>query len=230
MTEVDLRGGAPCGSWRNIRRRGGIAMVELTSRQLEVFAGIQEGWSQRKIARSLLVSPQAVNNVVGELRDLGVIRRRGDVPETARVGEGYVWEPVPDMTVVPKVPLPPQARLKMVYAECSHKDLRVPPIRQVWWPEPEPRWSVQGIPMRRPDGKPHWEAVSGERVVVVTHLLADQHWLWVARTQRPWRESQTELWLEMMVSGEVLPSMTLMIAAVLDTEAVMDVTGNCQTP
>lgn len=192
--------------------------IALTERQWDVWEGILAQKSVSDIATDMGgVTASYVTMLRAELRDLGLIRRRGDLPAHGRYEDVYPWEPIAEQPPLYKPSMPPRAKLRLEYAQTSDRDLTVPPIRHVWWQQ----WSVQGIPMTRPVGG----ALSGQRVVVVTELV-EPHWQrgWVV-AQQPWLESQTELWVPGIgVTVSERQAMTLLIAAAIGVESVLDLT------
>lgn len=68
-------------------RRGELALVSLTPRQLEVIALVAEGCSAREIARRLFISPTTVkSHLEGAYSTLGVSDRASAVAEAMRYG------------------------------------------------------------------------------------------------------------------------------------------------
>jgi hypothetical protein len=191
--------------------------IALTERQWEVYEGIRAQQTPAQIAALMGVSTQYVTQLRAELRDLGLIRQRGDLPAHGRYEDVYPWELTSEQPPAYKPALPPKARLRLEYPQETRQDLTVPPIRQVWWGP----WSVQGIPMARPDGKAPKDALPEHRVVVVTNLDTGLHYAFVIRVRRPWPQMLTEAMLETVVTSEDMAPMTLVIAAAIGSEAVL---------
>ena len=200
-------------------------MIELTHRQHQVYDGIRARMSPGEIADAMGVTLQYVTQLRSELRDLGVIRLRGDLPSHGRYEDVYPWEMTSDQPPVYKPAIPPRARLRLVYPQDARRDLTVPPIRQLWWPDPEPRWSVQGIAMARADGRKPKDALPNRRVVVVTALPCEQEWCITVPARQPWTREQTVSWLAPPVTIEEIEPMTLLIAAAIGVDSVYDLEG-----
>jgi hypothetical protein len=200
-------------------------MAELTERQWDVYSGIRDRKTPAQIAADMGVTVSYVTQLRGELRDMGVIRRRGELPAHGRYEEVYPWELVSDQPPAYKPALPPKAKLRLEYPKDVARDVTVATIRHVWWPWPEPRWSVQGLPTSRPDGRPPHEVLADQRVVLMTFLPHGElaQWSFPASTKLPWRESNTQKLV--LVTGEDYRAMTLLIAAAIGVDAVMDLTG-----
>lgn len=194
-------------------------MAELTERQWQVYEGIRSHRTPQQIAKDMRVTPQYVAQLRGELRDLGVIRQRGDLPTHGRYEEVYPWELIGDQPPAYKPALPPEARLRLEYPQDAQRDLTVPPIRHVR----DDRWSVQGIPMARQDGKAPKDALPTHRVVVVTDLEAGTWRAFLAPVRVRWTESETAFHLQRMrLTREARRAITLMIAAAIGVESVFD--------
>lgn len=195
-------------------------MAELTDRQWQVYEGIRDEKSPKEIAADMGgVTTSYVTQLRGELRDMGLIRQRGELPAHGRYEDVYPWELTSEQPPIYKPALPPKAVLRLEYPRDAQRDLTVPPIRHVWWG----RWSVQGIPMARPDGKSPKDALPEHRVVVLTDLATGLFRAFVVHARRPWREELTRAMLEGVVTTGHMSAMTLVIAAAVGVESVLDV-------
>ena len=152
----------------------------------------------------------------GQLADRGVIRRRGDVPKFSKVTEDYPWEST-GVPVAEKVELPAGSRLRLAFPQEVQRHKDVPPIRLVLWHQ----WSVQGIPMRSPDGKGPKESLPDDRVVVVIDLERGSKRAVLVPLRLPWKESDTRA-LRLAGAGRHVRQLTLMIACAAGVEAIMD--------
>lgn len=189
-------------------------VVELTERQMAVYCGIQARKTPRQIATELGVSPQRVAAIRATLRDLGLIRQLQDLPAHGRYTEQYPWVAVSEHDPIPKL------RLRLEHPQASSRDLTVATIRHVMWAV----WSVQGLPMVRPDGVRAHEGLPDQRVVLITNLEAGAQWAFPASTSRPWLESDTlTMWRE-FVTEDDRRAMTLVIATAIGVESVFDLT------
>lgn len=195
--------------------------VELTPREFEFYQAILNQVPMAELAVRMgtggrPLSRQRLAKYRYQLADRGVIRRRGDVPKHSKVTEEYAWEPT-GVPVVEKVALPAGARLRLAFPQEVQRHTEVPPIRLVMWEG----WSVQGIPMRRPDGRGPKDALPTHRVVVVTDLARDVSRVFLARLRQPWKESDTRV-LRLAGAGRHVRELTLMIACAVGVEAIMD--------
>jgi hypothetical protein len=145
-----------------------------------------------------------------------VIRRRGDVPKFSKVTEEYAWEPT-DVPGVERVELPAGSRLRLAMPQEVQRHTEVPAIRLVLWEG----WSVQGIPMRRPDGRGPKDALPTHRVVVIADLDRSTQRAVLVALRQPWTESDTVA-LRLTGAGRHVQELTMMIASAVGVEAVLD--------
>jgi hypothetical protein len=195
--------------------------VELPPREYQVYRAIVDKVPMAELAKSMgtggrPLSRQRLAKYRGQLRDRGVIRRRDDVPKYSKVTEEYAWEPT-DVPVVERVELPAGARLRLAFPQEVQRDQEVPPIRLVLWQS----WSVQGIPMRRPDGKGPKDALPEHRAVVIADLERETERAILVPLREPWKESDTRA-LRLAGVGRHVREMTMMIACAVGVEAILD--------
>jgi hypothetical protein len=187
-----------------------------------VYLGIVNKTPMAELAKQMgtggrPLSRQRIAKYRGALRDRGVIRRRDDVPKYSKVTEEYAWVPT-DTPVVERVELPAGARLRLALPQEVQRNQEVPPIRLVLWES----WSVQGIPMRRPDGRGPKDALPTHRVVVIAHLERGTERAVLVPLREPWAESQTQ-GLRLAGAGQHVRELTMMIACAVGVEAVLTV-------
>ena len=195
--------------------------VELTPREFRVYKAIVDKIPMAELAKQMgtggrPLSRQRLAKYRGQLRDRGVIRRRDDVPKYSKVTEEYAWEPT-EVPVVERVKLPAGARLRLAFPQEVQRHREVPPIKLVLWKS----WSVQGIPMRRPDGKGPKDALPTHRVVVIADLERDTQRPVLVPLRRDWSESDTQA-LRLSGVGRHVREVTMMIACAVGVEAVLD--------
>lgn len=196
-------------------------VVELTPREYLVYQAILNKVPMADLAVTMgtggrPLTRQRMSKYRGQLVDRGVIRRRGDVPKFSKVTEEYPWEPT-GVPVVEKTELPAGSRLRLAYPQEVQRCQEVPPIRLVLWKS----WSVQGIPMRSPDGKGPKESLPEDRVVVVIDLERDSKRAVLVPLRHPWTESDTRA-LRLPGVGRYVRELTLIIACVVGVEAITD--------
>jgi hypothetical protein len=196
-------------------------VVELPPREFFVYKAIVEKIPMAELAKQMgtggrPLSRQRIAKYRGALRDRGVIRRRGDVPKFSKVTEEYAWEPT-DVPVVERVELPAGSRLRLAMPQEVQRHTEVPAIRLVLWEG----WSVQGIPMRRPDGRGPKDALPTHRVVVIADLDRSTQRAVLVALRQPWTESDTVA-LRLTGAGRHVQELTMMIASAVGVEAVLD--------
>lgn len=196
-------------------------VVELPPREFQVYRAIVDKVDMAELARRMgtggrPLSRQRIAKYRGALRDRGVIRRRDDVPKFSKVTEEYAWEPT-DIPVVERVELPAGARLRLAFPQEVQRHNEVPAIRLVLWEG----WSVQGIPMRRPDGRGPKDALPTHRVVVIADLERGATRAVLVPLRSPWLESDTVA-LRLTGAGRHVQELTMMIACAVGVEAILD--------
>jgi DNA-binding MarR family transcriptional regulator len=204
-------------------------MSELTPRMWQVFDAIKAGKLRHEIAEELGIGRSAVTNHMRKLVDCGLIRRRNDLPATARWDERYPWVVTEDEAhATYRLALPRDATLRLRYPQETERDVSVAPARVVRWQ----RWTVQGLLPQRPDGRAPWELLPEHRVVLID-LLDDHGVVWStefrASRSMHWRESQTQFiaW-PMTPSPEFVRDMTLVIACAVGVESLMDLSAEAE--
>lgn len=194
--------------------------VEVSGRMLDVLDTITRQLLPREALTELGMSRSQFGANVRKLRERGVIRRLGSLPDDAQWSLEYPYE-VTGVPVVYRQELPPKAQLRLTYPVDSQRDMTVPPVRHVRWGS----WSVQGVPLLNLDGTSGRSA--SDRVphlrAVVAADLANPRWVevFLASTRVRWSETQTagEGW-----DGPECRDMTLVIACAVGVEAVLNIT------
>jgi DNA-binding Lrp family transcriptional regulator len=195
----------------------------LTDAEWSVFQCVARNLRPSEIAVELGISTSYVTALLGQLRDKHVIRRRGVRPGEADFDMRYAYHEVtPGAQPTYRPALPPDAKLNPRYTVTAERDHRVAPVRLILWRG----WSVQGIPMLRPDGRLPKQALPDHCVIYATHLAAGGDHLFLAPARRPWRESDTlrHEFLPPPVTTAQLTAITQVIACAIGVEAVLDVT------
>lgn len=211
-------------------------MPEPTPRMRQVFDLISAGKSRQQIADELGIGTTRVTNITRKLIERGLIIRKGHIPAAARWTEEYPWEIVEDEALATyRLALPQGARLRLAYPQETERDVSVAPARVIRWN----RWTVQGLLMQRPDGKPPTELLADHRIVVIDDLKTGwgtqfraPRWRQEQPGQRAptrWRESDTRRlpWPvdEYAAIANAPSDMTLVIACAIGVEAVMDLSA-----
>jgi DNA-binding Lrp family transcriptional regulator len=198
----------------------------LTDAEWSVFRCIAENMRPAEIARELRISPSYVTALLAQLRDKGVIRRRGHHPDGAKRDQRYSYHEVtPGVEPVHKPSLPPEPKLDVAYTVTSQRNQRVAPIRLIRWQG----WSVQGIPILRPDGKRPKDALPDYLIVYIVTPDGGEI-LFLAPVRQPWRESDTLRHVTEGVTPEEHTAITQVIAWSIGVEAVLDISTTRETP
>jgi DNA-binding MarR family transcriptional regulator len=198
----------------------------LTDAEWSVFRCISENMRPSQIAAELRISPSYVTALLAQLRDKGVIRRRGHHPEDAELDRRYAYyEVTPGAEPAHKPSLPPAAKLDVAYTVTSQRNQHVAPIRLIRWQG----WSVQGIPILRPDGRRPKDALPDYLIVYIVTPDGGEI-LFLAPVRQPWRESDTRRHVTEGVTPEEHRAITQVIAWSIGVEAVLDITTTRETP
>lgn len=158
-----------------------MATVALTDRQWDVYHGILDQRTPTQMATDHGVGRQAIGHTISELAQLGVIRRRTDLPQWADYRDTYPWLAVDDVTIVYKPLLPPDAKIRALYPVEGERTEYVAPIRHVR----TATWSVQGLVIDRIDGKPVKQALPDQRVIVITHRTSGKQTAFTVSIRTP---------------------------------------------
>jgi hypothetical protein len=207
-------------------------MPELTEREWQLLQAMRAHKTPQQIAADWGITRAGVDNCRRKLEHKGVIRRRGDLPLTARYTEDYPWTFPGDLDIRYRPAIPPTAEFRVKYATDSRRDMTVPPIRFVRWDGGGV--TVQGIPVCRPDGQEPYTAVPEDLVVWVVADAGPQ-WVFVARRGRWWLESwtcnelhrvadkQSRVVRDRLLAGYRV-EVTQLIAAAIGAHPVLDLT------
>lgn len=209
-----------------------LVPIDLSAREWALLDALRAQKIPADIAREWGVTPQRIANIIDSLREKGVILRTDQSRPGVMYSCGYPWT-VPDGRDVRYQPaLPPEAELRARYATDSRSDRSVPPIRIVRWDHGG--WTVQGIPVCRPDGVSPSHSTPDE-VVVWCVRDGDQQprsWVFEARVGQRWLESRTVEQFEhrpspryrLRLTPALREHLTVMVAAVLAVDPVLDLT------
>lgn len=188
--------------------------VELSPGLMALYLAIRAQKTPGRIERELGLHRQTQANQRAKLVALGVIVRRGDIHPSAPYTVVYPWQPTNVIPVLPRYPK--GATFRDVYP-VERKGVEVTPIAVVrWWD-----WSVQGVPVPRPDGRPVKSAAPEDRIVRVTNLdTGVTRGLFEVALGQRWTERLTTA----HVTGPLTPvesrELTVIIAAVIGDHGV----------
>lgn len=204
--------------------------MQLSPRQWQYIDALRARKTPEQIAVDWGTSRQRVDNIRRELEQLGMIRRRQDLPWTQRYSsEQYPLEVVDDR-LPPRSTIPEKVLLRPIYPTVGKGNLTVTPTMLVHWPEKD--WSVQAVPTVHPRGlSPTHTAPTDTRLVWCLRMTDGASWVFPARVGARWLETYTveefqqrpaaKYRLELTV--ELRQQLTEMIATALEVDPVMDI-------
>jgi hypothetical protein len=201
-------------------------IIDLTDREWRLLEELRSKRRLADVARAWNTHPQNITNAMRGLIDKGAVVPVKDVPWWTANSERYPLTIPADAQFRYKPVLPPSAELIPKHAPRQWGKLIVNPIRFVRWEDG--RWSVQGLPTVRPDGKHSWERLPEHRIVWAVHDSGDQV-MFDARVDTRWFESWTALRFVVEAGLELdadeRRALTLCVAASVGVEAVLDLTA-----
>lgn len=205
----------------------------LTPRQWEFYLALRERRTTADIAagraRMAPMKKQQQHRYLTQFIQRGIITLAKDNPMREHATTDYPWVPT---ELIPTVwPKPPAGgRLRVVYSVESTADMTVPPILLIVWPDKPVaglrQWSVQGVPMRHPNGLGPRHALPTHRSVVVANLTTGtEPDVFLARLPLRRNAEHNHYWSERLTTQHVTAdppltrlecqTLTLMIAAVV---------------
>lgn len=218
-------------------------VIPLTPREWELLEALRAHRTRADIAEMWGTSPQYVTNMIKKLQGKGAIVRQWDLTHAARYHhtERYPWIVRTDIDLRFRLAMPPDAKLRLEYPRDSKRDHTAAPVRVCTWDEGG--WVVQGVPCVNPDNSSQWSKLPEYWPVWCVQLNGEGlGWVFLVPVRSEWRESDTirvfqewpspegALVFDLTEDCEVINTMTMMIAAVTMSEAVLDVSGGkCQT-
>lgn len=210
--------------------------ADLTPREWELVNAIRDRKTTTQIAEEWDISRPGVDLVRDRLMKKGVVYRVGEIPLWMSHAVEYPFRVDDRRDVRYKPAVPPDAKFRALWPTDSKNDLSVTPIRVVRWPrdnEDVGGWVVEGLPTVDPEGRSPARLVPDRRVVWCLGSIqaGGKEAVDVAfsvSVKHPWAESHTQAAFRKFrveLSRPNLEGLTLMIAAVVAVNPVLDITA-----